>query len=710
MSFQMPIVSAAASGGDIGAADIGSVVADGTAGSILFVDAAGQLAQDNDKLFWDAANFRLGVGTATPTSQLEVVGASLFTGNVVLGDEDGAVTARADGTLRASHVAAGGAGNVAGADLYVQAGKGSGTGDVGQIIFQTPRAAAAGDNLQSLTTLLTLDEATATFAGVVFSSAAGSAAAPSVAVGSVDNGLYRTGGGSLAFTVTGVARAYITTDGLVPASDNTRDLGQANATWQDGFFGTSIVLGLGDTAATATTSGTFRAANVAAGGDGDIAGADLTIAAGLGTGTGDVGTIIFQTPRVAGAGDNIQSLTTVMTLDGASIDCAGNILGKGGGVFSANAWIWNHDVPIVFGTSQESALSMSSTQTDNSTTVWGLADSSKSIVFTTKTNYTTTQSFDHGSQSHPTIFVHSATAPDTANNQWVSLSANASHGVIDAGLNFQLKQAGNTVVSSSGTDFVTASNIYLGGSLNIAGAGDRYMGGATAEFESAYVENFVTGRGDGTADASTDGTVRVADVYTGGAGNVAGADLYIRPGLGTGTGDVGTIIFQTPRVGAAGDNAQSTTTLLTLDAANVLIDGNVYVNAGILALIDNNAMVWGSGGDTRIDWSTSQTNDAAMWGLGASNYMCFTAYGLADGNYAHANQTNPMAFVHSATAAASATDEWIGIAHNVTDAVIDWGSGTLDFAGGSETASTLTHDGHWIVKIGGVEKKIMLGS
>jgi len=80
----------------------------------------------------------------------------------------------------------------------------------------------------------------------------------------------------------------------------------------------ALVLGNGDGAVTALTGNTFRAPDAAAGGAGNVLGADLTIAAGLGTGTGDVGTIIFSLPIVAAAGDNIQTRATRLTLDMAA--------------------------------------------------------------------------------------------------------------------------------------------------------------------------------------------------------------------------------------------------------------------------------------------------------------------------------------------------------------------------------------------------------
>lgn len=45
-----------------------------TAGSVVFAGASGVYSQDNAALFWDAANKRLGVGTASPNSTLECFG------------------------------------------------------------------------------------------------------------------------------------------------------------------------------------------------------------------------------------------------------------------------------------------------------------------------------------------------------------------------------------------------------------------------------------------------------------------------------------------------------------------------------------------------------------------------------------------------------------------------------------------------------------
>jgi len=59
---------------------IGSAVASGTVGSVLFVGAGTTLAQDNANLFWDDTNNRLGIDNAAPSEALHVTGNVRFSG------------------------------------------------------------------------------------------------------------------------------------------------------------------------------------------------------------------------------------------------------------------------------------------------------------------------------------------------------------------------------------------------------------------------------------------------------------------------------------------------------------------------------------------------------------------------------------------------------------------------------------------------------
>jgi hypothetical protein len=61
-----------ASGGGGGGISIGDAVGSGASGSILFVDAGTNLAQNNGELYWDNGNNRLGIGTTSPSAAIEV--------------------------------------------------------------------------------------------------------------------------------------------------------------------------------------------------------------------------------------------------------------------------------------------------------------------------------------------------------------------------------------------------------------------------------------------------------------------------------------------------------------------------------------------------------------------------------------------------------------------------------------------------------------
>ena len=92
---------------NVGSAEIGGDVANGTSGSILFVNSSGNLAQDNSNLFYDATNNKLGIGTTNPLSTLSINGGLHVGGDSDAGDNnilaDGTIT----GTQLISNIAIG---------------------------------------------------------------------------------------------------------------------------------------------------------------------------------------------------------------------------------------------------------------------------------------------------------------------------------------------------------------------------------------------------------------------------------------------------------------------------------------------------------------------------------------------------------------------------------------------------------------------------
>jgi hypothetical protein len=92
--------------GTLGVANGGTGTATAfTAGSVVFAGASGVYSQDNANLFWDNANDRLGIGTASPLARLNVEG-----GNILLrgGFMDFGPTAGANGAGRISSALGGG--------------------------------------------------------------------------------------------------------------------------------------------------------------------------------------------------------------------------------------------------------------------------------------------------------------------------------------------------------------------------------------------------------------------------------------------------------------------------------------------------------------------------------------------------------------------------------------------------------------------------
>jgi hypothetical protein len=85
----------------------------------------------------------------------------------------------------------------------------------------------------------------------------------------------------------------------------------------------------------------------------------------------------------------------------------------------------------------------------------------------------------------------------------------------------------------------------------------------------------------------------------------------------------------------------------------------------------------------------------------ASRGFEIVAQGNEEGAYNHAQQTDPTLFIHSATAAGTATNQWLGLTHDQTNGVITTGTGGVSFglSGAAnaiavqETAGQITFEG-----------------
>lgn len=133
-----------------------------TAGSVVYAGGGGLYKQTNAQFFWDATNYRLGIGTATPSTDLGFGGEAAR----VVGMERRTASA---GTGLGLTVSTGGAKSgstdKAGGDLTLASGTSTGSGS-SSIIFQTPAAGSTGTTDHAVATRFTL-----TSAGLVSSNA-----------------------------------------------------------------------------------------------------------------------------------------------------------------------------------------------------------------------------------------------------------------------------------------------------------------------------------------------------------------------------------------------------------------------------------------------------------------------------------------------------------------------------------------------------------
>ena len=123
-----------------------------------------------------------------------------------------------------------------------------------------------------------------------------------------------------------------------------------------------------------------------------------------------------------------------------------------------------------------------------------------------------------------------------------------------------------------------------------------------------------------------------------------------------------------------------TTELWYRDAAGntVQITDSGAINAGEVHLDDDEYFTIGNTQatpDVRLGWNTVQTVDALYLGLSdAQNVFLIAENGDRAFDFAHGAQTNPTIFIHSA---AQSTTQWLSLAHDQSDALLNVGAGSL---------------------------------
>jgi hypothetical protein len=203
--------------------------------------------------------------------------------------------------------------------------------------------------------------------------------------------------------------------------------------------------------------------------------------------------------------------------------------------------------------------------------------------------------------------------------------------------------------------------------------------------------------------------------FTGGTATTTKPHLLIEPTGTTSTAwsTSGTGLGVNAASGFAGDLID----LQLAGATKFRVDKDGYIKAGLFDYFstsasgvksslgffaDNNGSFYvQSGGTTHGQWST-KPGDGLHLGIqsvngGANNNFIFTTFTNIGGNYAHALSADPTLFIHSSTAATSATTQWVSIAHNQTNAIFSIGLGNFNFVGNVDSSGYFSVDGTQVV-------------
>lgn len=151
-------------------------------------------------------------------------------------------------------------------------------------------------------------------------------------------------------------------------------------------------------------------------------------------------------------------------------------------------------------------------------------------------------------------------------------------------------------------------------------------------------------------------------------------------------------------IGDAGSSSHSLTANDDLFVSGKLeVDGAVHFDSAVIAYsnlsyTNNSGMNMGSSAFSSLMFDTGQTVATTQWGLdNTSRSLLIMERADMALDMGHAGQTNPTIFCHSSDA--TDTTQWISIAHDQTNGVIDVGKGKLTTPDAFQAADLYSGDG-----------------
>jgi hypothetical protein len=274
--------------------------------------------------------------------------------------------------------------------------------------------------------------------------------------------------------------------------------------------------------------------------------------------------------------------------------------------------------------------------------------------------------FDHAAPANPTLFIHSATDPDVDNTQWISVTHNGTSGVITTG--------GGAIVLNTGWYSPVGCEVRDGRILftSTAAGSDSYIAGyylPTTSYGWYFGGNYTTVEAILAVGANCGNLL----LFTNALNCTKDHDhaLQVNPTLFIHSAtdpDVNNTQWlslthnQTDAIITTGLGDVSFAPLTGRSLCTTYVAYNFTIknlaNAGEFGYINGEGFVLnlsGTGECVSIVKSVNRAND-----------------------YLHAvPAVNPIFYVHSAIAAATATDQWVSTSHNQTAAVIATGKGDL---------------------------------
>jgi hypothetical protein len=406
-----------------------------------------------------------------------------------------------------------------------------------------------------------------------------------------------------------------------------------NATWFSNTFPTSVtsIVDNGSTytwgnAATPLTT-TDKGGNLIVGGwiqgvdatGTNVAGSNLTINGGAGTGTGVGGNIVFQYAPAGSSGVYTNALQTACVISGTngSLSCPGGTasserFGAGSSVNNVrsvavgNGAVANGQDIIAIGynanVSWGGGSNVLSVGIGSNLTING--QSSVGVGYNISGVASNSVSIGGGSFSTGAQSVAIGAGANTSNTYDVVIGYQATANLGGAGGSVVIGNGAHTggqeavIIGDSAT--AATGSIAIGVGATASSSGQLVIGGSSA-IQNAYI-------GNGVTNAAPTGITLQA---TGGSGtDIAGGSFTLAGGIGTGAGNGGNINFQVAKPGSTGSGANSLATVASLSGVNGA------------ALFKNSA-------NSTTAFQIQNTSGVALLGVDTTNSKIFS--GIADG-------------------------------------------------------------------------------